>query len=125
MMKNKLIPKKADILIILILLLTAALLLLIRQNTDVKMLEIICDGETVYTEKLTPQTKKHIYTLENGMSFEISGEGALVSASDCKGQDCVKTGLLTHPGDTCACIPNKTVIRLRAEKSTGTDAITY
>ena len=44
--------------------------------------------------------------------------------SDCKDKTCIKSGKLKNSGDVSACLPNKTVLSVKGEK-TSFDAVTY
>ena len=47
--------------------------------------------------------------------FFLDGEGGIsFESSDCPEQICVRSGRLSRPGDTAACLPNQLLIRLTA-----------
>ncbi len=56
----------------------------------------------------------------------ISAEGVCVTGSDCMGKDCIKTGTISHYGETTACLPNRLIITITSgDNSSGYDAETY
>lgn len=124
-MKNKFLPKKADIALILILITAALVLFLLPGNSSVKRYEISVDGNIIYSGTLSEMTKEEILTLGNGIEISVSKDGIGFINSPCHGKDCIKAGLLNRPGERAACLPNKTVISIKNMKSSGTDAITY
>ena len=57
----------------------------------------------------------------NGISLtmEISGGGVRVSESDCPGHDCVKSGIISKPGQCIVCIPAGIVITVEGSGKKG------
>ena len=125
-MSRKSLFKKADAVIIAALLALAGLLLLLRGGGKAAVAEITVDGETLYEIALSDVKESYTITLPNGVEIGVDPGGIRFLASDCRGQDCVRCGVLTKAGQAAACVPNKTVIVLRgAPESGGTDAISY
>ena len=61
---------------------------------------------------------------ELGISdITIDATGARISSSPCTSQRCVLAGAHRHAGDIIACVPNRILIILRGQSSTGFDAI--
>lgn len=124
--------RRADLILIVVLLLIAAALLLPRyihsSDKDI-MADIIQDGKVIQTVDLT--TVDHTYTisLDCSPAAVITVEPGCIyySKADCHDKICVRTGKLTKAGDTAACIPSKTLIRLRSgsRDDNGTDVLTY
>ncbi len=125
-MKMKLkILKLPDLIVTGAITAIAVLLVVLTSSAEALTLEIITDGETVYEIPLNKVTQPFLYKTENGMKIEISSSVVRVTDSDCTGKNCINAGALTSAGDTCICIPNKTVIRLRGSSKASPDAITY
>lgn len=114
---------KWDIIIPLVALVVAGILFINGRNTDTGTAEITVDGVKVYTADLTQEKDK---ILEFGeITVEIrDGEIGIVS-SPCIGKDCIKTGFISHPGETIVCIPEKTVIKIIGQSKNSPDAISY
>ena len=71
-------------------------------------------------------------SLQDEKSFSISSEGGFnevvvsggtvhVESADCPGQDCVKAGSISKPGQEIICLPHKLVVRI--EGASDTDAV--
>lgn len=91
------------------------------KNTGVKYAQVTVDGETVYRERLSQDNE---ITLDNGIKIKIENGEAYFLESDCKDKTCVKSGRLKKPGDVAVCLPNKTVLTVKGEK-TAFDGVTY
>ncbi len=124
-MKNRFLPKKADILLIAVLLAASLLPLLLKENPDTVQYEISVDGNTVSSGIISDTTEEKIITLDNGIRISVSADGICFIHSVCNGKDCIKAGLLSRPGDRAACLPAKTVISIKNTRGSATDAITY
>ena len=59
-----------------------------------------------------------------GCEILFEPDGVTVISSDCRNQLCVKEGKLKSGGSVCACVPNRVVVVLAAERSK-VDAVTY
>ena len=53
--------------------------------------------------------------------IEIRGRTARVVESDCPGQQCVRAGAISGPGQAIVCLPNRVVVRLTGDSL---DAVT-
>ena len=49
--------------------------------------------------------------------------GVAVTASDCPGGDCVRTGAITQSGESIVCLPARVVIQLEGGTDSGVDAV--
>lgn len=92
--------------------------------TDAKTAEVYVDGERVKTVCLT--------SLKTEERFEAAGceilfekDGASFIKSDCPDQLCVKCKKLRMNGDSMACVPNRVVVTVRAEKENNYDIVAY
>ena len=50
-------------------------------------------------------------------------DGLCVSESDCPNQDCVRSGVISKPGQSLVCLPARIVIELQSGSGDGVDAI--
>lgn len=107
----------ADIILACAVALTALLLIFFQstKGSDNVVAEITYNGQLVQTVNLSEVTEP--YTLKYA-GTEISVEKGAISffSSDCPSQDCVRSGKLTHSGDTAACIPNRVMISLSSDR---------
>ncbi|MCK5785336.1 MAG: NusG domain II-containing protein [Candidatus Sabulitectum sp.] len=58
------------------------------------------------------------------LTVEIRNETAAITRSDCRTQQCVRTGFITKPGQMSACMPNGIWIEILGSEKT-TDVISY
>ncbi|MBR5424046.1 MAG: NusG domain II-containing protein [Clostridia bacterium] len=123
-MTERLKLKKADVLLICFLLAAALALLLLRGGGDALTAEVTVAGETVERIDLKAVTSPYDLTLENGVRLHVEPGGISFCYSDCRGQDCVRCGVLTRAGQAAACVPNKTLVVLTGKPPKGApDAI--
>ncbi len=90
-------------------------------NGGEKYVTVTIDGDTVYHDKLSVDNE---ITLDNSIKIKIENGEAYFLESDCKDKTCIKGGKLKNSGDVSACLPNKTVLSVKGEK-TSFDAVTY
>ena len=80
---------------------------------------ILSDGVTVGTYSLFEDQivtlPHHVITIANGQ--------AMVTASDCVGQDCVRTPPISRGNQAIVCLPYRVSIKVLSRA--GTDTITY
>lgn len=119
--------KKGDLIIIAAVLIICMLLYLPALFGKGESLTAIVyeSGEATHTVKL--------HDIEESYEIKITGGVLLVEKdaisytyADCPDKICVRTGKLTKPGDTAACVPNKTVVTvIREKKNSKIDTVTY
>ncbi len=47
--------------------------------------------------------------------IEVMPDGVMMREADCSGQDCVRMGKITRPGQVIACLPNKVLVALKGD----------
>ena len=111
---------------IAVLLLPALVLLLFTGRGKTPTAYVIEDGETLYEIRLGSVKEPYTLELENGVTVSVAPGEIRFASSDCRGQDCVRCGVLTKAGQAAACVPNKVLVMLEGEKAEGDpDIITY
>lgn len=121
-MKRKLVFRRDLILFAAIgVLIILSVLIPKIKSTGEKYALVTVDGEAVYREKLSVDDE---ITLDNGIRIKIENGEAYFLESNCKDKTCIKSGKLKNTGDVAACLPNKTVLTVKGEKS-AFDAVTY
>ena len=121
-MKRKLVFRRDLILFAAIgVLIILSVLIPKIKSTREKYALVTVDGEAVYREKLSVDNE---ITLDNGIRIKIENGEAYFLESNCKDKTCIKSGKLKNTGDVAACLPNKTVLTVKGEKS-AFDAVTY
>lgn len=107
--------KKPDFIIIFLLLIVAlvlsAIFALKRTGEGDVYAEIIYGGNIVRTVDLNTDCTFTISELPN-IVFEVKESKIAFIESDCPDKICVKTGFIDKPGQTAACLPNKTVLHI-------------
>lgn len=118
------IIKPADVIAVLLILALAALTALLRGGGRGELkAEIMCAGETLFTINLADESERRVIELDCGVKILVGHNEIGFLESDCAGQQCVNTGLLTKGGECAACIPNRTVIRLKGGGGDSPDAV--
>jgi hypothetical protein len=59
------------------------------------------------------------------LTVEIQGGRAAITVSDCPNQYCTAAGWIERPGQTAACMPNRTLIEILEEDPDQLDAVSY
>ncbi len=59
------------------------------------------------------------------MEIELQGGRARIASSPCPGQDCVRQGWLTRPGDMSVCVPSGVFIVVSCDGRSAPDAVSY
>jgi len=117
-----------------ILLMTAIISLafiLMKGSESGRRAVIISEGKVIgrYDLDLMEGEKRITIQPEGSRGFNeilISKEGVCITDSDCKGKDCIKTGTISHSGETIACLPNRLIITITSDDEySGYDARTY
>lgn len=121
-MKRKLVFRRDLILfaVVGVLIILSVLIPKIKDAGE-KYAVVTVDGETVYRERLSADNE---ITLDNGIKIKVENGEAYFLESDCKDKICIKSGKLKNTGDVAVCLPNKTVLTVKGEKS-AFDAVTY
>lgn len=110
-MKDKWV-RKADVLLLLVVGLLGAVLFLYKSSSNENLSAYVYDkNELVHQVLLEGVSKPYQVTCANGtVQIAIERDQVQIFASDCQGQTCVRTGVLTHSGDTAACVPNWVIV---------------
>ena len=125
-MKDKAVKliRPADLIAVAALLAVAAVWWAVSANIKGTTAEIICEKEIVETVDLSAVKEAYDITLDNGVTIAVEPGAICFAASDCANQLCVHTGRLTKAGQSAACLPNKTLIRIKGNDRRGPDAQT-
>ena len=122
--KAKKLLRPADLIAVGAILLLAGVLWLLTAGRPGETAEIVCGREVLYTIRLSDVRTPYELRLENGVTVTVAPGAIYFSASDCANQLCVHTGKLTKAGQSAACLPNKTLIRVTGCDKTAPDALT-
>lgn len=125
MNNNRRILTRRDAVILCIILLLTLLWLLIPRITGPSgaYAVITADGEVIARIPLGengtytfPETGDMVFTVENG--------SVAVTSSGCGDMTCVRTGVVSSPGEAIVCVPNKTAVTVEgAEDSADLDVV--
>ena len=117
--------KKGDFIVIAAVLLICLLLFIPSfLPSGEKTAEVYIDGEKVRTVSLTSLDAEERFTAA-GCEILFEKDGVSFTESDCPDQLCVKCKKLKNPGDSMACVPNRVVVTVRAEKNDDYDIMAY
>lgn len=86
--------------------------------------QIVYDKEVLYTIDLSGVTEPYEIRLDNGVTVTVGPGEICFSDSDCANRLCVHAGKLTKAGQSAACLPNKTLIRVTGRAKGAPDALT-
>lgn len=117
-MKNKFI-KTQDLIIIILILLSAVLIYFIVNKfvlVNAVEAEILYDNEVIEIVRLNENRSFSPNGFPN-IEFEIKDNSIAFIHSDCPDKVCINTGFINKAGQTAVCLPNKMVIRLKADNS--------
>lgn len=119
---------RRDIIISSVLLIAAvAACFLMRERQNGITARVYLDGQTVFESNLSDIKEKKVITPVVGV--EITAENGKIgfTSSSCQSHDCIKSGMLSKPYSTAACIPNRVLITLSPNGHTGNgyDSIAY
>lgn len=94
---------------VVVVVLAVSSFLLTRPQGAAASATVTVDGQTVACVALPSH---EVMELENGVVIRFEGMRACIDSSDCPDKTCVKRGWLSVAGQTCVCLPNRTVLRM-------------
>ena len=125
---NRKLLSKTDLIVLACLLAAAALLAFTPRlfpHSGALRAVVTADGETVLDVALDSLTEPETHVFSD-VEIEIAPTGARVVSSVCPDQICVRSGMLTKHGDAAACVPQKVVVKIVADRAPdGVDAVAY
>ena len=97
----------------------ANLAVFIHRDTGNATAQIIKDGTVVREIKLADVQNRIEIKLEGKQNIFITAERGRIhfEEADCPDQVCVRTGWLSKPGQTAACVPGGILIKITGEDS--------
>ncbi|MBR5422218.1 MAG: NusG domain II-containing protein [Lachnospiraceae bacterium] len=111
--------KRADGMLAAALLLAAAVLFTLGgflQQSEAgsdKRVRVYRDGEEVLDAAITEELNTPVFSEDDGENIISIRDGKVcVESANCPGQDCVKMGWISQPGEEIICLPHKLVIRI-------------
>ena len=128
MEKKKLIAPRDGLLLLGLLVLTGILFLVLGNRPQGAAAVVERDGEILCRQELSALAAPMELEFEgeggHRATLRISPEGGCFLASTCPDQTCVRTGVITHAGETALCLPARLVLRLEGAAGEA-DAETY
>ena len=123
--------KKADVFIVFLILFFCVLISFavfpFKSEGRGKYVNVYIDGKKEYSyifDKNTDETVK----IKNKYGYNeiiIRNKKVYVNDSDCKGKDCIKTGIIEKADSFIICSPHKLLIKIGEESDDGVQAISY
>jgi len=120
-MRRKLIYKREIYIIAALLLATFTVRFILPEKAG-NMCEIIVGGRTVETVSLS---EDRIIRLDGGIVLEVKDNRIGFTESSCPDKICVRMGFIGTSGQTAACLPNKTAIKIISDGGGAFDAVAY
>ena len=122
---------KHDLLMFAVLIIIAVIIYVIynitagRAYSDKAVCQISVDGKVVQTVDLSEPDCEFTLSQNPNIRFSVKNHAIAFIASDCPDKICVRTGYISHTGQTAACLPNRVIIRVVSEKgeSDGADIV--
>jgi len=115
--------KFGDILLAFVIAAVAVLLIFLFKPEDAQSLTavIIKNGEEIKRVNLSEPYLDQTITINDGADIEIVVENGRIrfTQSSCRDKTCINTGWLDSPGDTAACLPNRTIIKIIGNTESG------
>ena len=121
-MEHKKWLRPADLILLGAILALAALVFFLRSGAPPAEAVIRQNGAVVAEIPMADLTETRVVRV-GACAVEVGPEGARFIEADCPDRLCVRTGLLTRPGQTAACVPNGVTVTILGE--TELDAISY
>lgn len=122
--------RRADIILIFSSVLVAALLLLAGLifkpgTSEDPVVRVYRDGNLIHECPLDSLNRVSLTDPDLGENIlSVSGVGVCIESADCPGQDCVKAGVITQPGEEIICLPHRLVVRIENGEQQ-TDVVVY
>jgi len=114
--------RKKDIIVVAIIFLALFSYNFIKDNIPGSKAEIIYDGQVIDTISLSKDLAIN-YNVNPEVVFEISDGSIRFFHSDCPDKICVNTGFIQYLGESAACLPNKTIVRIIKGEKNPVDAV--
>ncbi len=125
---KKLITLRGAVFFLALLLVAAILFFWLDSSPQAVTATVEVDGSPVLTQNLTaleePSAATFSGTDGHTVTIEFTPTSARFLSSTCPDQTCVRTGTLTHAGETALCLPARISLRLTGPDA-GFDATTY
>ena len=121
-MEKRAFLRKKDLIIIAVIFLSLISFYLFKDNIMGSKAEIIYNGEIIDTVNLNKDLAVS-YHVNPEVVFELSGGKIRFSHSDCPDKVCINTGFIQYVGESAACLPNKTIIRIIKGAENPVDAV--
>lgn len=122
-------PKPADALVVLAVVLAAAALSVFfwSRQTDGSLQAVISQNgtvtETVDLSRLTGKEERVITSNGYTLHLALTPTKVWMESSTCPNQDCVRTGVISRPGQSIVCLPARVSVVLTDSSGSGVDAV--
>ncbi len=117
MIRSRMSPVMADIILIISVLVASVTFILIfgSASSDTGLADIYRNGE--HLAELDLSSPGESFRLEDGTVVAVDREGVFVQTSVCSDGFCKRTGHINRSGQTIICLPERIVIRIRGNSS--------
>ena len=118
--------RRADAVVTAALLLLCAVLFAVSRQGNGAVAVVTENGTAVREIDLAAVGEPYTIALDGGVVISVAPGRIAFAESGCRGQDCVRRGALTKPGQSAACLPNRVLIRITGKTDrTAPDAISF
>lgn len=118
-------PKTGDIIIISVILFMAVanLVFFMGQSTGASTAQIIKNGKIIKEIKLSEVTSRIEIRENDQYNILIAAENGKIhfEESNCPDQVCVKTGWISRPGQSAACVPAGIIVKIVGDVGENSD----
>ena len=102
------------VLIIIAIIISVIYYITAGRVSDGAVCNISVDGKVVQTIDLSEPDCEFTLPQNPNIRFSVKNHAIAFIASDCPDKICVRTGYISHTGQTAACLPNRVIIRITA-----------
>ena len=116
---NRLRFQKGDILaiaLVVVLAVVTVFCFLPKENTAACEVQIYQNGQLLKTMDLTGK-QELVVTDKYSNTITVADGKVAITASDCPGEDCVHSGVISAPGRSIVCLPNGVEVRVTGKSS--------
>lgn len=117
--QNRLRFQKGDILaiaLVVVLAVVTVFCFLPKENTAACEVQIYQNGQLLKTMDLTGK-QELVVTDKYSNTITVADGKVAITASDCPGEDCVHSGVISAPGRSIVCLPNGVEVRVAGKAS--------
>lgn len=118
---------KYDIMILAVLTLTGIAItvwIYFPHQSNATHLEVRQNGSVILSLPLDTETEQTITTENGGTNrFRIQNQSVIMLEADCGDHTCIRTGRISHTGESIVCLPHRLTLQITAKDSPSQDQV--